>query len=44
MTIQKTGSKYIVKSKAGKPLSKPTTKAKAVKRLQQVEMFKKKGK
>ena len=42
MTIVKTGSKYVVKSeKTGKPLSKPTSKAGAEKRLAQVEWFKK---
>jgi hypothetical protein len=43
--IEKTKSgKYILKSKSGKKLSKPTTKAKAVKRLKQVEYFKNKSK
>lgn len=40
--IQKTSKGYVVKSKSGKNLSKPTTKAKAVKRLKQVEYFKNK--
>lgn len=41
MTIKKTsGGKFVVKSSKGKNLSKPTTKAKAEKRLKQVEMFK----
>ena len=40
--IKKEGSKYVVKSeKTGKNLSKPESKAAAVKRLQQVEWFKK---
>lgn len=40
--IKKTsGGKYVVKSKSGKNLSKPTTKKQAVKRLGQVEWFKK---
>lgn len=38
--IKKSGDKYIVVSKSGKKLSKPTSHAKAVKRLQQVEWFK----
>jgi hypothetical protein len=43
MTIQKTkGGKFIVKSKKGKNLSKPVSKAKARKRLRQVEHFKRK--
>ena len=42
--IRKQGSKYVVKSKSGRNLSKPTTKAKAKKRLAQVEYFKHKGK
>ena len=42
--IRKQGSKYVVKSKSGRSLSKPTTKAKAKKRLAQVEYFKHKGK
>jgi len=44
MTIQQTKSgKFVVKSKSGKNLSKPTTKAAAVKRLRQVEHFKRQG-
>lgn len=43
--IKKTsGGKYVVKSKSGKNLSKPVSKKAAVKRLQQVEYFKHKGK
>lgn len=39
--IVKQGSKYVVKSeKSGKNLSKPESKAEAVKRLKQVEWFK----
>jgi hypothetical protein len=38
------GGKFIVKSKSGKKLSKPTTKKKAVKRLREIEYFKHKGK
>lgn len=38
--IKKQGNKYVVKSRSGKNLSKPTTHAKAVARLAQVEMFK----
>ena len=42
--IKKTkGGKYVVKSKSGKNLSKPTSHAQAVKRLRQVEYFKHKG-
>jgi len=46
MSIRKTlAGKYKVYSESGKPLSKPTSKAGAVKRLRQVEYFKhKKGK
>lgn len=41
MSIARTkGGKFVVKSSKGKRLSKPTTKAKAVKRLRQVEYFK----
>ncbi len=41
MTISRTkGGKFVVKSGKGKRLSKPTTKAKALKRLRQVEYFK----
>ena len=40
MTVRKVGSKYVVYSKKGKRLSKPTTKAKAVKRLREIEYFK----
>ena len=43
--IKKTGSGYKVTSEKGKNLSKPNlTKKQAVKRLQQVEYFKHKGK
>lgn len=43
--IKKSGGKYVVTNKSGtKNLSKPTTKEKATKRLQQVEYFKNKGK
>jgi hypothetical protein len=43
--ISKTkGGKFIVKSKKGKKLSKPTTKAKAKKRLREIEYFKNKKK
>jgi hypothetical protein len=38
--IVKSGKKYVVKSQSGKRLSKPTSKAAAVKRLRQVEYFK----
>jgi len=38
--IRKSGGKFIVVSKKGKKLSKPTTKAKAKKRLKQIEYFK----
>ena len=42
--IQKTNSGYIVKSESGKNLSKPyRKKSDAVKRLKQIEYFKKKG-
>lgn len=42
--IKKTGKKFeVVSEKTGKPLSKPTTKKKAVKRLQQIEYFKHKN-
>jgi len=41
--IEKTGSGYIVKSESGKKLSKPyRKKSDAVKRLKQIEYFKKK--
>lgn len=41
MTIARTkGGRYVVKSGKGKRLSNPTTKAKALKRLRQVEYFK----
>jgi hypothetical protein len=40
MTIRKQGSKFVVKSKKGKNLSKPLNKAGAKKRLRQVEFFK----
>jgi len=38
--IRKTKSGFVVVSKKGKRLSKPTTKKKALKRLRQVEWFK----
>lgn len=39
--IVKSGKRYVVKNKSGtKRLSKPTSKAKAVKRLRQIEYFK----
>ena len=42
--IAKTNKGYVVKSESGKNLSKPyPTKQQAQKRLQQIEMFKKKG-
>jgi len=41
--IKKTGSKYTVYSEKGKRMSKPMSKAKAKKRLGQVEYFKKKS-
>lgn len=42
--IEKLGKgRYIVKSKKGKKLSKPTSKARARKRLAQVEYHKNKG-
>jgi len=41
--IVKSGKRYVVKSEGGKRLSKPTTKAKAAKRLRQVEYWKHKG-
>ncbi len=40
--IVKTKKGYVVKSEKGKNISKPTTKAKAVKRLKQVEYYKNK--
>jgi hypothetical protein len=40
MTVKKVGNKYVVVSKKGKKLSKPSTKAKAVKRLREIEYFK----
>jgi len=43
--IKKVGSKYeVVSEKSDKRLSKPTSKKKAKKRLQQIEYFKHKGK
>jgi hypothetical protein len=42
--IKKVKGKFVVVSKKGKRLSKPTTKAKAKKRLKQIEWFKHKGK
>lgn len=45
MTIKKAGNGYKVVSKAGKTLGKEPTRAAAVKRLRQVEYFKRhKGK
>ena len=44
MTIKKIGSKYVLYSKKGKRLSKPTTKKGALKRMRAVEFFKHKGK
>jgi len=40
--IRKTGKKFTVYSRGGKKMSKPTTKAKALKRLRQIEYFKRK--
>ena len=40
--ITKVKGKYIVKSKSGKRLSKPMSKKKALKRLRQIEFFKRK--
>jgi len=42
--IRKVKGKFVVVSKKGKRLSKPTTKAKAKKRLKIIEWFKNKGK
>jgi hypothetical protein len=42
--IKKVKGKFIVVSKKGKRLSKPTTKVKAKKRLKQVEFWKNKKK
>ena len=43
--IKKTGKGYKVTSESGKNLSKPNlSRAEAIKRLQQVEYFKKQGK
>lgn len=42
--IVKVGNRYIVRSKDGKNLSKPMSRAEAEKRLQQVEYFKHKAK
>ena len=39
--IRKTKGKFVVISKKGKRLSKPMTKKKAVKRLREIEYFKK---
>lgn len=39
--IRKIKGKFVVTSKKGKKLSKPTTKKKAVKRLREIEYFKK---
>jgi hypothetical protein len=44
MTVRKEGSKFVVRSKSGKNLGKSRTRAGAVKRLGQVESFKKKKK
>ena len=41
--IVKEGKGYVVKSESGKRLSKPTSKAKAEKRLKQVEWFRDHG-
>lgn len=41
--IVKTKQGYVVKSQSGKKLSQATSKAKAVKRLRQVEYFKHRG-
>lgn len=42
--IKKVGSKYVVVShRTGKRLSKPASRAKAVKRLRQIKYFKKRG-
>lgn len=38
--IKKKGSRYVVTSKAGKQLSKPTTKKKAAKQLRAIEASK----
>jgi hypothetical protein len=38
--IKHQGSKFVVVSSKGKPLSKPSTKKKAVKRLRAIEYFK----
>lgn len=42
--IVKSGERYVVMSKSGKRLSKPTGKAAAEKRLKQIEYFKHKDK
>ena len=42
--IKKVKGKFVVKSKKGKNLSKPTTKKKAIKRLREIEFFKRKKK
>jgi hypothetical protein len=42
--IKKTKGKFVVVSKKGKKLSKPTTKKGAKKRLREIEYFKKKDK
>lgn len=41
--IKKSGKGYVVVSHSGKRLSKVTSHAKAVKRLRQVEYFKRRG-
>lgn len=45
MIEKQKGGKYVVKSeKTGKPLSKPSSKKAAVKRLRQIEYFKRHAK
>lgn len=44
MSIKRIGKKYRVVSKKGKNLGEATTRAKALKRLRQVEYFKHKNK
>jgi hypothetical protein len=44
MIVSAGNGKYLVVSKTGKRLSKPMSKKKAKKRLQQIEYFKHKGK
>lgn len=43
MTIRKMGSQFVIKSKKGKTLGKFRTRAAAVKRLGEIERFKRKG-